>query len=70
MTIDGRTIAEVLEDRFVRESEADQITGLSRSTRWRLERRGQFPRRKKISPGAVGWLASELAQWLKTRGVK
>jgi prophage regulatory protein len=54
-------------DRFIRERECRQITGLSRSTRWRLERRGQFPRRRQISDGATGWLASEIAAWVKER---
>jgi prophage regulatory protein len=52
---------------IIREPECRRITGLSRSTRWRLERAGHFPRRRKISPGATGWLASELAAWLAER---
>ena len=31
-------------------------TGLSRSTIWRLERRGTFPMHRRISLNAVGWL--------------
>ena len=54
-------------DRFVREPECREITGLSRSTRWRLERAGKFPRRRQISEGATGWLMSELAAWLAER---
>lgn len=55
------------EDRFIRETECRRISGLSRTTRWRLERKGEFPRRRQISPGAVGWLSSELATWLSAR---
>jgi prophage regulatory protein len=54
-------------DRFVREKECGQITGLSRPTRWRLERDGKFPKRRRISPNAIGWLASELEEWLRSR---
>lgn len=31
-------------DRIVREAECRRITGLARTTRWKLERTGQFPR--------------------------
>jgi prophage regulatory protein len=51
-------------DRFLREREVRSMTGLSRTTRWRLERIGQFPRRRQISPGAVGWLESEVLAWM------
>ena len=54
-------------DRFLREPEVRRITGLSRSTRWRLERAGKFAKRRRLSPGAVGWLESEIQTWLAER---
>ncbi len=54
-------------DRFIREPEVRRTTGLSRSTRWRLERDGRFPMRRKISPNAVAWLESEIQDWLRTQ---
>ncbi len=50
-------------DRFIRERECRTITGLSRTTRWRLERKGEFPKRKKISPNGVAWLLTEIQSW-------
>ncbi len=50
-------------DRFLREREVARMTGLSRTTRWRLERRGEFPRRRQISRNAVAWLESEIREW-------
>jgi prophage regulatory protein len=41
--------------------------GLSVSTIWRMEKAGLFPKRRRISAGAVGWLESEVDEWLKTR---
>jgi predicted DNA-binding transcriptional regulator AlpA len=41
-------------DAIIREPECHQRTGLSRSTRWRLERVEQFPRRRRISPAVPG----------------
>ena len=58
---------EVTSDRFLRETEVRHITGLSRTTRWRLERTGKFPRRRRISHNAVAWLASEINAWIAER---
>ena len=54
-------------DRFIREPECKRITGLSRTTRGRLERAGLFPKRHQISPNAVAWLESEIQDWLRER---
>ena len=54
-------------DHVLRERDVRKLTGLSRSTRWRLERRGDFPSRRRLSPGCVGWLRSEILDWLQSR---
>lgn len=54
-------------DRIVREAERKRLTGLSRTTRWELERRGQFPQRRRLGVNSVGWLESELREWMVTR---
>lgn len=54
-------------DRIIRERECREVTGLSRTTRRRAERAGGFPKRRKISENTVGWLESELAEWLANR---
>jgi prophage regulatory protein len=41
--------------------------GLSRSTIWRLERRGQFPRHRRISANAVAWVEDELVAWIRAK---
>jgi len=51
-------------DRFVREPERELITGLSRTTWWRLEHYGKAPKRRRISANGVGWLLSELTDWM------
>ncbi len=50
-------------DRVIREEECARISGLSRTTRWRLEREGKFPRRRRIADSAIGWLMSEVLAW-------
>ena len=53
--------------RIIREKECEERTGLSRSTRNRLEREGKFPKRRKLSANAVGWLEEEIEAWLRQR---
>jgi prophage regulatory protein len=54
-------------DRFIRESETRKITGLSRSTRYRMEQAGQFPKKYKVSIAARGYKLSEIEGWMSTR---
>jgi len=51
-----------------REKEVIKIFGKSRSSIWRDEKEGRFPRRVKIGVRAVGWLRSSLESHL--RGLK
>ena len=55
------------EDRVIREAECKRLSGLSRTTRWRLERSGKFPKRRQLSDNAVGWLWSEVLAWRGSR---
>ena len=52
---------------ILRRDEVIIRTGLSRTTLWRLERDGQFPKRLRLSRNAVGWNAREVARWLAAR---
>jgi len=54
-------------EKIAREPECRQRTGLSRSTRWRLERTGLFPRKRRISPNCCGWIESEIEAWIADR---
>lgn len=54
-------------DRLIRPTEAARLLGLSKSTLWRMRRRGDLPEPLKISSGAVGWRASTLEEWLDDR---
>ena len=42
-------------------------TGLSRSTIWRLERRGEFPKHHRIAPNVVAWIEEEVTSWIELR---
>ncbi len=54
-------------DRYIRDKECGVLSGLSRTTRWRLEKKGKFPKRRQLSEGAVGWLESEIVAWQQAR---
>jgi prophage regulatory protein len=53
--------------RILREREVKHVTGLSRVTRWRLERRGLFPQKVRLTERCVGWQEGEIMAWLKSR---
>lgn len=55
------------EDRLLSWEQVRLIASISRSTAWRMERDGAFPRRVRVSPGRVGWWESELTWWKRTR---
>lgn len=54
-----------LPERLLRQAEVLTVTGLSRTTLWRLQKRGTFPKARNI-PGsrAIAWLSSEVEAWL------
>lgn len=56
------------EDRLLPWDRVQDMTGISRSTAWRLGRAGAFPTQVSVSPGRVGWLESELTAWKGARG--
>ncbi len=65
--VDGGGLLAVLPARVVRVDEVISRTGLSRTTLWRLERRGAFPARRQLSPGTVGWIEAEVEAWILGR---
>jgi prophage regulatory protein len=53
--------------RFLRFPAVRARTGLSRTTVWRLERQGDFPRHCRISTNAVAWAEHEVADWIRSK---
>ncbi len=52
---------------FYSEKQLDQIVPISRSTRWRMRKRGEFPKPAKISPGLNGTPKEIIHQWIAER---
>ncbi len=59
-----RNNTKVNTDEIVREPELLRLTGLSRSSIYRLEKQKKFPQRVRISERAVGWIASQVQKWI------
>ncbi len=53
-------------DSILRWPQVAKLTNLSRTTIWRMEKEGTFPKRVKIGPHSVGWKSSDIQEWLKT----
>lgn len=53
--------------RLLRFPDIRSRTGLSRSTIWRLERQGGFPRHRRISANAVAWPEDEVLEWIRVK---
>jgi prophage regulatory protein len=54
-------------ERLLRLPEVRARTGLGRTTLWRRELAGDFPRRRRLGPSAVAWLESEVEAWIASR---
>lgn len=52
---------------IIRPSELKSILQVSKQTLWRMEKRGELPKRVKISKRAVGWLASDIREFLESK---
>ena len=54
-------------DRFIRMNELKDITGLSKSSIYKYMDDGNFPLQRRLGPNSVGWLYSDIMDWLESR---
>jgi predicted DNA-binding transcriptional regulator AlpA len=52
-------------DRRIRERECQEITSLSRSTRFTMENEGRFPTRCHFGRNSCAWLLSDVLWWVR-----
>ncbi len=57
----------LLPDDLILRPERKRLVPLSDTTVWRMERRGEFPRRIAISVKRVAWRRREIETWLAAR---
>ncbi|OWK27895.1 helix-turn-helix transcriptional regulator [Sphingomonas dokdonensis] len=53
--------------RFLRANDVIRETGLSRTTIYRREREGNFPKRVRLSTNAMGWWSVDIDRWKEER---
>lgn len=56
-----------METQILRVPEMLARTGLSRMTIWRRIRAGTFPAPIELGANSIGWLASDITEWLENR---
>ena len=56
--------------KILRQPTVIERTGISATTIWRLERRGDFPPRVRLSPGAIGWRENDIENWIESRAAE
>ena len=54
-------------DRIIRIKELTDMVGLSRTTIWRMENYGSFPKRISLGVNSVGLKLNEVNEWLKNK---
>lgn len=60
----NKTNQQHTQDRVIREGECRQLTGVCRTTRYMMEREGRFPARRQLGGRSIGWVLSEVVEWL------
>lgn len=53
-------------ERYLTLDEVARLHPVSRSTRWRMIKSGEFPEPTRISPGRIAWKESEISEWLRS----
>ena len=53
--------------KFLTAKQVMNMTGLSRTSIWRLEKDGEFPKRRQLGPRRIGWVESTILEWMETR---
>jgi prophage regulatory protein len=66
-TAQRRDTLALLPLKLLRFTDVRERTGLSRSTVWRLERRGAFPKHIKVSANIVAWLEEDVIEWIRSK---
>jgi len=67
MDLVSETSPPVRRDRFVRLNEVEHITGLKKSTLYRLMRERKFVQCVQITPRTTGWSEAQVLQWVQDR---
>ena len=56
-------------DRLLRRRQVEEITGMRRSSIYRLMQSGDFPPPVRVGPAAVRWKESDITGWMESRPI-
>jgi len=56
-----------MENIVLREKDVVKKTGLTRGTIRNLEKKGDFPKRIKLTGKAIGWRSADINDWIESR---
>jgi prophage regulatory protein len=56
--------------RFMRKPEVRETVGLSDPTIYRLEQKGEFPKRVQLGANSVGYLSTEIYGWMAEKAAE
>ena len=56
-----------MHDRLLSRRRVEVVTGISRSSIYRLKERGDFPQPVRVGRTAVRWKESDIADWMESR---
>ena len=56
-----------MDSKLITQKQVVDLVGVSRTTIWRLERAGKFPRRRQVSTKSVRWNQAEIEDWINSR---
>ncbi len=65
-----RQMEREIRERIIRKPELIAKIGLSDPSIYRRERRGEFPKRIPLGGNSVGWLESEVNEWLRKKAAE
>ena len=54
-------------DKVIKQPELINMLGISRGTLFNMRNNGEIPQPRKISTRCIGWLQSDINEWLKSR---
>lgn len=55
--------------RLIRAAELAEMLSVSPGTIWRMEKEGRLPAKVKLSPGTVGWIESEIIEFIHSKKI-
>lgn len=57
-----------MENKIIRMPDVEKKVGMSKSVIYNMIRRGEFPRQVRLGEHSVGWIETDVDEWVRVRG--